>query len=518
MPAFRSHVPASDESVGADVLVVPVVTPAADLPARLERVGKGVAQAAARALDLGDFEAKAGSRLLVHSRGQERFPRFLLLGLGEPEKLSAAVIRDAFAGAVGEPNVRRLDRVAVHCGAGLGDGTDLAANVAAAVDGLLAGCYQWTAATEERPSAPGSFVFLGDGARVRDRIDEGIALGGRIGMAVATAKDLANTPANLMSPADLADRARDLAKRGGLKARILDEAALDRERCIGIRTVGGGSSRPPRLIVLEHGVNAGARPVVLVGKGLVFDSGGLNIKPGASMVDMKYDKCGACAVLGAMEAVAGLDLRVPVVAVVPAVENSISGDAYRPGDVIGSRSGKTIEVLNTDAEGRIVLADALDYAVTKYEPQAVVDLATLTGAVYYALGDRACAVLGTDPTVIRRVQEAGERAGERAWELPLWETYLEDVKTANADVKNTAAFGAGTIAGASFLRAFVKDVPWAHLDIAGVSRDRRNPRAGATGFGVRLLVELLARWPVPRVRKRTGGTAKRRTRSGRRGS
>jgi leucyl aminopeptidase len=234
------------------------------------------------------------------------------------------------------------------------------------------------------------------------------------------------------------------------------------------------------------------------------------------MVDMKYDKCGACVVLGAMEAAAALDLPVPLVGVVPAVENSVSGDSYRPGDVIGSRSGKTIEVLNTDAEGRIVLADALDYAITKYAPQAVVDLATLTGAVYYALGDRACAVLGTDENVIRRVREAGDRAGEPAWPLPLWESYLEDVKTTNADVKNTAAFGAGTIAGASFLRNFTGDTPWAHLDIAGVSRDRRNPKTGATGFGVRLLVEMLEKWPVPRIRKRSGGSARRRTRAGRR--
>jgi len=425
-------------------------------------------------------------------------------------------VRDAFAAAVSDPVVKRLDRVGVHCGTGLGEGAELAANVAAAVDGLTAGCYEWTAATGDRPKAPGSFVFLGDGARARDRIEEGIQRGRRIGEAVSTAKDLANTPANLMSPADLADRARDLAKRFGLKARVLDEAGLDKENCVGIRTVGAGSSRPPRLIVLEHGVTGGSRPVALVGKGLVFDSGGLSLKPAGSMVDMKYDKCGACVVLGAMEAIAALDLRLPVVAVIPAVENSVSGDSYRPGDVIGSRSGKTIEVLNTDAEGRIVLADALDYAVTKYSPQAVVDLATLTGAVYSALGDRACAVLGTDEKVIRRVREAGDRAGEPAWELPLWDAYLEDVKTSNADVKNTAAFGAGVIAGASFLRAFTGDTPWAHLDIAGVSRDRRNPRTGATAFGVRLLVEMLEKWPVPRIRKRTGGTAQRRTRTGRR--
>jgi len=250
--------------------------------------------------------------------------------------------------------------------------------------------------------------------------------------------------------------------------------------------------------------------VALVGKGLVFDTGGLSIKPAASMAEMKFDKCGACVVIGAMIAIAKLRLTVPVVAVVPAVENSISGESYRPGDVIGSRSGKTIEVLNTDAEGRIVLADALDYVVTKYSPQAIIDAATLTGAAYYALGDRACAVLGNDDALVEKLRAAGETVGERAWPLPLWDDYRADVDTPNADVRNTSSWGAGTIAGAAFLERFVGDVPWAHLDIANVSRDRRDPKIGATGFGVRLLVEALTSWPGARPRSRSSRGKRRR--------
>ncbi|MBZ0268251.1 leucyl aminopeptidase family protein, partial [bacterium] len=224
------------------------------------------------------------------------------------------------------------------------------------------------------------------------------------------------------------------------------------------------------------------------------------IKPTSSMMFMKFDKCGGCVVLAAIRTVAALGLKVPVVAVVPAVENSISGTSYRPGDVIGSRAGKTIEVLNTDAEGRIALADGLDYAITEFRPRAVLDAATLTGAVYHALSDRACGVLGNDDAIVQRLLQAGEDTGERAWQLPLWPEHLTDVDTPNADVRNTGAAGGGTIAGAAFLQRFVRDTPWAHLDIANVSRDRRNPSVGATGFGVRLLVEALRVWPAARKR------------------
>jgi leucyl aminopeptidase len=282
-----------------------------------------------------------------------------------------------------------------------------------------------------------------------------------------------------------------------MKVTVLSGRQLERERMEGILQVGGGSARPPHYAVLEYD-GGGGDWIALVGKGLVYDTGGLSIKPNPSMVEMKFDKCGACAVLGAIRAAAELGVKQRIVAIVPAVENSISGTSYRPGDVIGSRSGKTIEVLNTDAEGRIVLADALDYAVTKYSPQAVLDCATLTGAALYALGDHACAVLGNDERVIQRLREAGEESGERAWQLPLWDGHRRDVDSHVADVRNTGAQGGGTIAGAAFLERFVGDTPWGHLDIAAVARDRRDPKVGSTGFGVRILAQALEAWPVAR--------------------
>jgi leucyl aminopeptidase len=511
MPAFLSHTPLTDESVGADLLIVPVTSSAGDLPRRLGRLGRGVVDATIRAIDLGDFEPSTGRKLLVHSRGFERFPRILLVGLGAPADRTPAGVRKVFIAAAKDPVLENVDSVVVLSDSALGSGRELSQNVTAAVDGLAHGTYRWSAATTPKGPRPGRFAFLGE-TRTAARVESGVERGRVLASAVSLARTLANEPANRMSPAQLADRARTAAKKAGLTARVLGKAALVRERCEGILTVGGGSAREPRLIVLEYDPGAsgsGLAPIALVGKGLVFDTGGLNIKPGSSMGEMKFDKCGACVVIGAMSAIAELAPPFPVVAVVPAVENSISGESYRPGDVIGSRSGKTIEVLNTDAEGRIVLADGLDYAVTKYSPRAVIDVATLTGAAYHALGDHACPLIGNDDGLVERLHSAGEAVGEPVWRLPLWDAYRRDVDTPNADVRNTGAGGAGSIAGAAFLERFVGDVPWAHLDIANVSRDRRDPKIGATGFGVRLLVESLMSWPRPRRRGRAGRRTKR---------
>ncbi len=502
MPAFLSlHAP-TDPSVGADLLIVPVGLPMGDLPARLARVTRGGAAAVARAIDLGDFEAKAGKSLLVHSRDFERFPRVLLLGLGERKSFSAASVRREFSGAARDELFGRIDSVAVFCDAVLGSGAALVESVAAATDGLLEGAYRWTLASETKKRPPGHYIFLSRNAASVSRIEQGIAKGRVLAAGVSLCRDLANEPANRLAPEKFAARARELARSAGLKVNVLGPAQLVREKMSALLAVAAGSARSPRLIVVQHDPGTGGDPVALVGKGLVYDSGGYSLKPQASLAEMKFDKTGGCVVLGVMHAIAQLELPVPVVGVVAAVENLISGEAYRPGDIVGSRSGKTIEVLNTDAEGRLVLADALDYTISKFSPHAVIDVATLTGASYHALGDHACAILGTDEKLTARLLAVGERVGERGWPLPLWEEYLKDVKSPNADVKNTTAWGAGAIAGAAFLRQFVGDVPWAHLDIATVSRHRREPARGATGFGVRLLTETLRTWPRRRARKR----------------
>ncbi len=269
--------------------------------------------------------------------------------------------------------------------------------------------------------------------------------------------------------------------------------------------VAQGSQEPPALIVLEYrGGRKTEPPVVIVGKGITFDTGGISLKPPANMDEMKMDMSGGGVTLGTLQAAAALKLPVNVIGLVPATENMPSGTAIKPGDVLKSMSGKTIEVLNTDAEGRLVLADALAYAA-RYKPQAVIDLATLTGAVVVALGHSAAAVLGNDETLVKKLITSGESTGERLWQLPLWEEHEKAMKSQLADLKNIAGpgVGAGTITGAAFLKAFAGDQPWAHLDIAGTAWGDEKPYVpkGPSGFGVRLLVDYLEHVAAGRKRK-----------------
>jgi leucyl aminopeptidase len=452
MPSFHAHTIASGRSFTGDVLLVPLAGPRARLPAALAALAPSVRSRAARAIELGDFDANAGSRLLLHADEKDAFPRVMLAGLGDAAAATPASVRKALAAVARDPLFERVASVGVLASplASLGS---LAPGVAAAADGLADGTYRWSAATEKKSSSPRSWTFLAADARARARIEDGLAQGAAIAESAAFARDLANAPPNRMSPEDLADRAAAMSKELGLESLVLGPKDLARENMAALLAVGEGSARGPRLVAVRYtpeGPARRARPVALVGKGIVYDTGGVCIKPIDSMVEMKFDKSGACVVLGAIAAAARLRLPVPIVAVVAAAENLISGTAYRAGDVIGSRSGKSIEVLNTDAEGRLVLADAIDYAITKYKPRSVVDVATLTGAAYFALGDHAAALFGTDPELVARIRGAGERTGERTWELPLWDEYRADVRTPNADVRNTSAWGAGAIAGATF--------------------------------------------------------------------
>jgi leucyl aminopeptidase len=321
-----------------------------------------------------------------------------------------------------------------------------------------------------------------------------------IAQAVTTARDLALHPGNRATPSFLAKTAKRLAGKNRLTCRVLGPKEMKQLGMGALLGVSRGSDEPPALIVLEYkGGKAKDSPVALVGKGITFDTGGISLKPPANMDEMKMDMSGGAAVIGALEAAAGLKLPVNVVGLVPAAENMPGGSAIKPGDVLASLSGKTIEVLNTDAEGRLVLADALAYAA-RFKPRAVIDLATLTGAVIVALGHGAAAVLGTDQALAEGLIASGERTGERLWQLPLWEEHEKALKSNIADLKNIAApgVGAGTITGAAFLKAFAGEQPWAHIDIAGTAwsgEDKPYTPKGASGFGVRLLLDFLENLP-----------------------
>jgi leucyl aminopeptidase len=310
------------------------------------------------------------------------------------------------------------------------------------------------------------------------------------------ARDLSHEPANIINPVTLAERARTVAGQYGLGFKVVDEQALAEMGAGAILGVGRGSKTPPRFIILEYaGDGSGAQPVVLVGKAITFDTGGYSIKSTEGIVGMKYDKCGGVNVLAAMQAAAALKLKTPLVGIISAAENMISGDSYRPDDILTSMSGKTIEIVSTDAEGRLVLADALTYAQKNYQPRAIIDLATLTGGVLVALGRFRAGMLSNNDDLARALFAAGERTYERLWRLPLDEDYINMMKGEDADIKNSGGREGHCILGGAFIQNFVDpDVPWAHLDIAGTAETNKelpySPK-GATGFGIRLLVDYL---------------------------
>jgi len=316
------------------------------------------------------------------------------------------------------------------------------------------------------------------------------------GAAIARGENLARTlqsrPGNVATPTHIADEAVRVAGSVGLEVRVYDEAALREEGMHAILAVSRGSHEEARLIVMEHrGGAEGEAPLILVGKGLSFDAGGISLKPPGGMEQMKFDMSGGAAVIGAMQAIGELGVRANVVGIVPSSENLPSGTALKPGDVIRSLAGKTIEVVNTDAEGRLILADALTYA-TRMKPAAIVDCATLTGAVAVALGNQAAAVLGNDDGLVGELIEAGEASGERCWQLPLWDEYKKQLESDVADLQNVGGRPAGTITAACFLSEFVGDAKWAHLDIAATAYGEGKlpyQRTGGHGFPTRLLVQ-----------------------------
>lgn len=381
---------------------------------------------------------------------------------------------------------------------GTGEGPSLAPLLQALAEGWILGSYAHTRfqTRKRRPGAPNLDVHVAGRPDTAERdLRAALRRGEIVADGVVLARDLANAPANAVHPLSLSRRARQLARATGLSCRVLDEPAIRREKMGALLGVAQGSDFPPRFIVLRYtprGKGRGEKPLVLVGKAITFDSGGLSIKPAKGMEEMKADMSGGAAVLAALGAIARLKPPRPVIGVIPCAENMISGGATRPGDVVTSRAGLTIEVVNTDAEGRLILADALDY-VQQFRPRLVVDLATLTGACVVALGDVASGLIANDPRAAEAVERASSESGEKVWRLPLHREYFEALRSHTADVKNSGGRSAGAITAAAFLSRFTEDVPWAHIDIAGPAWSSKAAgylNKGATGVGVRTLVAL----------------------------
>jgi leucyl aminopeptidase len=377
-------------------------------------------------------------------------------------------------------------------------------------EGTLLGLYTLKTYKSPKPEDKDNLRelhILGPDNKTQSALSKGVQRGQILAEAVTLARDLANSPGNDVNPTYLADTAKRIAKETSLKCQILDKADMIKLKMGCLLGVAQGSEQPPVLIALEHNPNgASEAPIVLIGKGITFDSGGISIKPAANMEDMKMDMSGGAAVLGTMQALAKLNYPRRVIGMVPASENLPSGNAVKPGDILRAMSGKTVEVINTDAEGRLVLADAIAYAVETYKPARMIDLATLTGAVVVALGSQATGMMGTDDEMMERLRDAGSRSAERVWQLPLYEEYSKQIASTFADIKNVGGREAGSIIGGAFLKEFVGDTPWVHLDIAGTAwTTTGNPYVpkGATGVGIRLLVDALEAMPKPKSKSKT---------------
>jgi len=439
-----------------------------------------VAAAAAAARD-GEFSGKAGETLLLHGGSDGR--RCLLAGTGadlEPESLRQAAGHAA----------RALDRRALkHAMLLVPEG----AAAGAVVEGAALALYRFDECRGSKPEKPAfrkATVAPEKGAaRV---VKAGVKRGGALAAAVSFARDLGNLPGNIATATYLASRARKLAG-DNLTVRIHDRAALKKLKMGAFLAVAQGSKNEPRLIEFKYrGAPDKKKTIAVVGKGVTFDTGGISIKPPPKMEEMKFDMCGGAAVFGLMHAVAALQPKVNLHALVPATDNMPDGNAYRPGDIVTARNGKTIEIISTDAEGRLLLCDALAYAAEK-KPALLVDLATLTGACVVALADAAAGVFGGD-TAVEQVKAAAERSDETVWPMPLYPRYTEMMQSPYADLKNGGGRWGGACTAAAFLKEFVGDAEWAHVDIAGMAwtdRDQDYRKQGATGYGVRLLWELV---------------------------
>jgi leucyl aminopeptidase len=448
----------------------------------------------------GDFRGKLGETAVLYSRNSIPTRRIILVGLGKQEKFDLEAVRRAAGAAAKQAQTLRLNHLAtiVH-GGGVG-GLDAGAAAQATVEGTLSALYQFEQLqTPEEPTHPlTALTIVERNAAAMDAVTTAAAAAEAIMAGVYLARDLVNLPPNIATPTYLADTARDIAETHNMKITVGDREWAAEHKMGAFLAVAKGAGEPPYFIVMEHNGDQTDLPaIVLVGKGITFDTGGISIKPSANMGDMKSDMGGAATVLGTMKTVGLLNLPLRVIAIAPCTENMPDALAYRPSDVITASNGRTIEIISTDAEGRMVLADGLVYA-KRYEPAAVIDLATLTGSCVIALGEgMAAGLFSNDDELSDKLVAAGKQTHERVWPLPLWDDYREAIKSTTADIKNSGGRFGGVATSAIFLKEFVDGYPWVHLDIAGMAladKAKGYLPVGGTGYGVRLLTAFLRQW------------------------
>jgi leucyl aminopeptidase len=448
-------------------------------------------------MNQGDFKGELFERKLFYTQGALPAKRVLLAGLGrrgefDLEKWRGAAskagqyIRDAGIRKFAF-QIKKFDPLAEE---------ELAESF---ITGLLLGTYQYNehkTLEREKIKEIVEGVILGETALELEALHNGMETGRIVAESVSGARDLVNGPSNQITPTSLAQKAQQIAGDHGMEIQVLEVSQAEAMGMGAFAAVAKGSQEPGKFIILECNKNKGYDTIALIGKGITFDSGGISIKPSEGMERMKDDMSGAAAVLTMMQAASRLRIPLHLVGIIPATENLPSGKAYKPGDVLKTLSGQTVEVISTDAEGRLILSDALTYSL-RYEPKAVIDLATLTGACVIALGDYVIGLFGNDESLLKRIEESSEKTGEKVWRLPLWDEYFEYLKSDVADFRNVGTRAAGAIIGGIFLSRFVEKIPWVHLDIAGpasIERERPYIPKGGTGAGVRLVIQMLRDW------------------------
>jgi len=480
-----------------DVLVISGYEGENALPRTQQAVDDALGGQLQELRNTGEFSGKNQQSVLIHTRGVLPAKRILLLGLGKKVEVTLDRVRQAMGTAF--KKVRQIGAESFSAPLLAADTVKAPASdiAQAMVEGAILGGYRFThyrSENEEPSKDVRTMTLLANRANQVSGMKTGVRRGEASANATSFARDLCNHPANVMTPSRVAQEAQNIAEDSRITLTVLERKDQEKLGMGGMLGVARGSQEAPKFIVLEYaGGRKKDRPVVLVGKTITFDSGGISLKPSENMEQMKADMTGGAEVLGAVRAAAQLRLRINVVGILPATENMPGGRATKPGDILRMLNGKTVEVQNTDAEGRLVLADGLAYAA-RFNPQCIVDIATLTGACIVALGQFAIGMLGNDDALKADLKKAGEQAGERVWEMPLWEEYFEQLKSDVADMRNIGGRGGGMITAGMFLSKFVDDCPWVHLDIASTdwsSSERPYIGKGPTAIGTRLLVQWL---------------------------
>ena len=444
---------------------------------------------------LKDMNGKLGKLAIIPIPGKKQAQRILLAGIGKKENITNDTIRFVSGKIAQTARELKLKEFSIIVPPTFIN--DSVSSISQIVEGTKMSLYKFDQFKAEKANkSPDMTIIVPKSGKILKtiKIAESVADG------AVFAKNVANLPPNECTPTTLANFAKNISKKNKMKCTVISQPELKKKGFGGITAVGKGSKNEPKLITMEH--NNGPKnqkPIVLVGKAVTFDTGGISLKPGQSMDEMKFDKCGGCTVLGIMKSISELKLPINVVGIIPSVENMPGGEAYRPGDIIKLYNGKTAEILNTDAEGRLILADALAYGEKQYSPKAIIDFATLTGACIIALGNNVAAIVSNDNKLTEKITDSSKITTEEIWELPLTQDYMDMIKSDVADIKNIGiGKAAGTITAAAFLKSAIKNTPWAHLDIAGVAWTQGaatkekpyNPK-GATGFGVRLILDYL---------------------------